>query len=109
MAEARTQERTVDPAEVAHFDKMARDWWDPKGPMRALMRMNPVRLAFIRDRVAQHFGRDPKSIHSLEGLAALDIGCGGGLLSEPLARLGAKVTGLDPAAANIAVGQRAGE
>jgi 2-polyprenyl-6-hydroxyphenyl methylase/3-demethylubiquinone-9 3-methyltransferase len=109
MPDAKAHERTVDPAEVAHFDKMAREWWDPKGPMRALMRMNPVRLAFIRDRVAAHFGRDPKSIHSLEGLAAVDIGCGGGLLSEPLARLGAKVTGLDPAAANIAVAKQHAE
>jgi 2-polyprenyl-6-hydroxyphenyl methylase/3-demethylubiquinone-9 3-methyltransferase len=109
MPQTRGADRTVDPAEVAHFDKMARDWWDPKGPMRALMRMNPVRLAFIRDQVAGHFGRDPKSIRSLEGLAALDIGCGGGLLSEPLARLGAKVTGLDPAAANIAVARQHAE
>jgi 2-polyprenyl-6-hydroxyphenyl methylase/3-demethylubiquinone-9 3-methyltransferase len=94
---------TIDPAEVARFDALARDWWDPKGPMAVLHRFNPVRLAFVRDEACAHFGRDPKRMRALEGLSLVDIGCGGGVLSEPLARLGAAVTGLDPAPANIAV------
>ena len=95
------QARSVDPREVARFDRMARDWWDPQGPMRALHRLNPVRLAYIRDTACTRFGRDPTSSRPLDGLTILDVGCGGGVLSEPLARLGGAVTGLDPAAANI--------
>jgi 2-polyprenyl-6-hydroxyphenyl methylase/3-demethylubiquinone-9 3-methyltransferase len=95
--------RTIDPREVARFDRLARDWWDPKGPMRALHKLNPVRLAYIRDTACSRFGRDARSPRCLEGLAVLDVGCGGGVLSEPLARLGATVTGLDPAPTNIAV------
>ena len=94
---------TIDPAEVARFDAIARDWWDPKGPMAVLHKFNPVRLAFVRDEACAHFGRDPKTMRSLEGLSLVDIGCGGGVLSEPLSRLGAEVTGLDPAPTNIAV------
>jgi 2-polyprenyl-6-hydroxyphenyl methylase / 3-demethylubiquinone-9 3-methyltransferase len=94
---------TIDADEVARFDRLAREWWDEAGPMRALHRLNPVRLAYIRDEACRRFGRDPRQPHPLRGLAALDVGCGGGILSEPLARLGAGVTGLDPAPSNVAV------
>ena len=93
---------TVDPAEVARFTALADQWWDPRGKMRPLHRFNPVRLAYIRDRICAHFGRDPKSLDCLQGLRILDVGCGGGLVCEPLARLGASVVGIDPGAANIA-------
>lgn len=94
---------TIDPAEVARFEGIAKTWWDPKGPMAVLHKFNPVRLAFIRDLACARFGRDPKTMRALEGLTLVDIGCGGGVLSEPLARLGAQVTGLDPAPTNVAV------
>jgi 2-polyprenyl-6-hydroxyphenyl methylase/3-demethylubiquinone-9 3-methyltransferase len=97
---------TIDPAEVARFARVAETWWDPRGPMRALHKFNPVRLAYIRDEACRRFDRDPKGGRPLEGLSILDVGCGGGLLCEPLARLGAVVTGLDPAPANIAVAKR---
>jgi 2-polyprenyl-6-hydroxyphenyl methylase / 3-demethylubiquinone-9 3-methyltransferase len=94
---------TVDPAEVARFEAIARTWWDPRGPMRTLHKFNPVRLSFIRDEVARHFDRDPLQEGCLDGLSLIDVGCGGGVLSEPLARMGATVTGLDPAPTNIEV------
>jgi 2-polyprenyl-6-hydroxyphenyl methylase / 3-demethylubiquinone-9 3-methyltransferase len=100
---------TVDPAEVARFDRLAREWWDPKGPMRPLHRLNPVRLQYIRDRACRRFGRGERGPQPLAGLAVLDVGCGAGLLSEPIARLGAKVAGLDPAPTNIAVARRHAE
>jgi 2-polyprenyl-6-hydroxyphenyl methylase / 3-demethylubiquinone-9 3-methyltransferase len=97
---------TVDPAEVARFARLASDWWDPRGRMAPLHKLNPVRLAYIRDAACRKFGRDPKRLDCLAGLRMLDIGCGGGLLSEPLARLGAAVVGADPAGPNIAVARR---
>ena len=88
---------TIDESEVARFSRLAGQWWDPRGPMAALHKFNPVRLAYIRDRAAARFARDAKRLDSLSGLRILDIGCGGGILCEPLARLGAAVVGADPA------------
>jgi 2-polyprenyl-6-hydroxyphenyl methylase/3-demethylubiquinone-9 3-methyltransferase len=92
---------TVDPAEVARFAALAADWWDPGGKMGMLHKFNPVRLRFIKEAACRQFERDPKRLDSLKGLRILDIGCGGGILSEPLARLGADVVGADPAVPNI--------
>jgi 2-polyprenyl-6-hydroxyphenyl methylase / 3-demethylubiquinone-9 3-methyltransferase len=94
---------TIDENEVAQFSRLGRQWWDPHGPMAALHKLNPVRLGYVRDRLAARFDRDPKRRDSLSGLRLLDIGCGGGILCEPLARLGASVVGVDPAERNIAV------
>ena len=101
---------SVDAAEVARFDALARDWWDPEGPMRPLHRLNPVRLAFLRERLVEHFGLSADARKPLAGLSLVDVGCGAGLLSEPLARLGAQVTAIDVAAESIAVARtHAGE
>lgn len=107
MPETSTQgpRSTRDAGEIARFEAMARDWWDPKGPMRVLHKFNPVRLAWIRDAACRHFGRDPQGASPLAALRVVDVGCGGGVLSVPLARLGAQVTGLDPAPTNIEVAQ----
>ncbi|MBL8669409.1 MAG: bifunctional 2-polyprenyl-6-hydroxyphenol methylase/3-demethylubiquinol 3-O-methyltransferase UbiG [Alphaproteobacteria bacterium] len=94
---------SVDPAEIAKFSAMADAWWDPTGKFKPLHKLNPTRLAYIVERVTSHFGRDPRANRSLDGLRILDIGCGGGLISEPMARLGAKVTGIDASERNIAV------
>lgn len=94
---------TVNDAEVAKFTAMAEQWWDPKGKFKPLHKFNPVRLAYIRDNLIRHFGRDPISIRPFESLRILDVGCGGGLLCEPLTRLGATVTGIDAAERNIAI------
>jgi 2-polyprenyl-6-hydroxyphenyl methylase/3-demethylubiquinone-9 3-methyltransferase len=94
---------TVDPDEVARFAALADDWWNPGGPFRPLHQLNPVRLAFIRDRLVRHFARDPASLTPFAGLRLLDIGCGGGLIAEPMARLGADVVGLDATDKNIRV------
>jgi 2-polyprenyl-6-hydroxyphenyl methylase/3-demethylubiquinone-9 3-methyltransferase len=96
---------TVDEAEVAQFSRLAAEWWDPQGSMAALHKFNPVRLAYIRDQVCSRFGRDAKRLDSLAGLRMLDIGCGGGILSEPLARLGAAMVGADPSDRNVAAAQ----
>ncbi|HWA17444.1 MAG TPA: bifunctional 2-polyprenyl-6-hydroxyphenol methylase/3-demethylubiquinol 3-O-methyltransferase UbiG [Devosia sp.] len=96
-------ETTINPAELAKFSAMADDWWDLNGKFKPLHKFNPVRLTFIRDWAVRHFRRDETSHHSLEGLSVLDIGCGGGLLCEPLTRLGARVTGIDAGDRNIAI------
>src|SRR6185437_8805306 len=92
---------SVDPAEVAKFSKLAAEWWDPSGKFAPLHKFNPLRLAFIRERALARFQRDRQSLRPFEGLALLDIGCGGGLLSEPMTRLGFAVTGADASEKNI--------
>ncbi len=93
---------TIDSGEVARFAALASKWWDPDGAFKPLHRLNPVRLTYIRDQICRHFERDPLKIPCLQGVSVLDIGCGGGLLTEPMARLGATVTGIDPASESIA-------
>ena len=95
--------QTIDENEVARFEKLALRWWQPDGPMSALLKLNPARIGYIRDQVAAV--REPATLKNRprDGLKLLDIGCGGGILSEPRARLGAKVTGIDPARLNIQV------
>ncbi|TXH16162.1 MAG: bifunctional 2-polyprenyl-6-hydroxyphenol methylase/3-demethylubiquinol 3-O-methyltransferase UbiG [Gammaproteobacteria bacterium] len=92
---------SIDPKEVEQFSRIAAEWWDPKGKFAPLHKFNPVRLAFIRERALARFGRDPKAIRPFEGLRLLDIGCGGGLLCEPMSRLGFSVTGVDASERNI--------
>ncbi|ODN68756.1 bifunctional 2-polyprenyl-6-hydroxyphenol methylase/3-demethylubiquinol 3-O-methyltransferase UbiG [Methylobrevis pamukkalensis] len=94
---------TVDPAEVERFSRIAAEWWDPHGKFRPLHRFNPVRLGYLKREICAHHGRDERTVRGLDGLSVLDIGCGGGLLCEPLARLGARVTGIDPSVTNIEV------
>ena len=93
---------TVDPAEIAKFSKLSEQWWDPKGKMAPLHKINPLRLTYIRDAACRKFERNVKSLGCLSGLRILDIGCGAGLLCEPFTRLGAQVIGVDPSASNIA-------
>ncbi len=100
---AAAQASSVDAAEVEKFSRIAAQWWDPRGKFAPLHRFNPVRLGFIRDQAAARFGRDARGPTPFEGLRLLDIGCGGGLLAEPMARLGFAVTGVDASAKNIAV------
>jgi len=92
---------TIDEAEVARFSALAAEWWNPNGKFGVLHKFNPVRLAFIRDQACAHFGRDPKGARPFAGLRLLDIGCGGGLLSEPMTRLGFEVLGADASEKNI--------
>ena len=94
---------TIDQSEVDRFSAMAAEWWSPTGKFKPLHKFNPVRLAYIRDKAAENFSRSPKSAKPLEGLRVLDIGCGGGLLSEPVARMGAEVVGADPSEKNIGI------
>jgi 2-polyprenyl-6-hydroxyphenyl methylase/3-demethylubiquinone-9 3-methyltransferase len=102
MSSATVTTATIDPAEAAHFGKLAADWWDPKGSSAMLHRLNPPRLQYVRERIDAHWGGDPAGFAPLAGKTALDVGCGAGLLCEPLTRLGAAVTGLDAAPENIA-------
>lgn len=97
------REGTVDPETIARFAAQAGQWWDPQGSFRPLHRLNPVRLQFIRAQLTAHFGRGPRSLSPFAGLGLADIGCGGGLVAEPMARLGFRVTGVDADAAAIAV------
>ncbi len=94
---------SVDPAEIAKFERMAAEWWDPEGKFKPLHMLNPCRLEYVAAQVAAEFGRDRRADLPFAGLRLLDIGCGGGLLCEPMARLGAAVTGVDAAARNIPV------
>lgn len=93
---------SLDPAEVEKFSKIAAEWWNPKGKFAVLHVFNPVRLTYIKEQVTARFARDPFARRPFEGLSFLDIGCGGGLLTEPMARLGATITGIDPSEKNIA-------
>jgi 2-polyprenyl-6-hydroxyphenyl methylase / 3-demethylubiquinone-9 3-methyltransferase len=101
MADSASLDPSIDPGEVAKFSAIAAEWWDPAGKFAPLHKFNPVRLGFIRAEAAAHFGRDARSLRPFEGLSLLDIGCGGGLLSEPMARLGFAVTGADASDRNI--------
>ena len=101
MPDATVANATIRPEEAAHFAALAKDWWDPKGSSAMLHRLNPVRLGFIREAIDRHWDGDAASVRPLAGKAALDVGCGAGLLCEPLARLGAEVTGVDAAAENV--------
>jgi len=105
MAEAQRKlgASTIDPAEVSRFAAMSKEWWAPQGKMRPLHALNPVRITFIKDLACDLFERSPRKLDCLSGLRILDIGCGGGILSEPLARLGGNVVGVDPAAENVEV------
>ncbi|MBJ3778480.1 bifunctional 2-polyprenyl-6-hydroxyphenol methylase/3-demethylubiquinol 3-O-methyltransferase UbiG [Acuticoccus mangrovi] len=97
---------TIDQAEVDKFDRLAAEWWNPNGKFRPLHKFNPVRLTFLRQTLCRHFEREPRLEAPLEGLRVLDIGCGGGLLAEPLARMGADVVGADAAPTNVEVAKR---
>jgi 2-polyprenyl-6-hydroxyphenyl methylase/3-demethylubiquinone-9 3-methyltransferase len=97
---------SVDEREVAQFAARAESWWDADGPFRPLHALNPTRIAYVRDRVAAHFGRDGQGFEPLAGLTLLDVGCGGGLLAEPMTRLGARVVGIDAAPENVRAAAR---
>lgn len=105
MCKGTTMTNTIDAAEVAKFEAMAAEWWNPHGKFKPLHQMNPCRLSYITDQIAAEFNRDMSAPRPFAGLRILDIGCGGGLLSEPMARLGADVVGADAAARNIPVAQ----
>lgn len=104
MTDANAQSATtVDPAEVERFSAMAAEWWDPTGKFKPLHKFSPVRLGYIKEKICERFDRDPNASDAFKGLRFLDIGCGGGLLSEPMARLGAEVVGADASAVNIEI------
>ena len=96
-----TGQTTIDPSEVEKFESIAAEWWDPSGKFKPLHKFNPIRLGLIRDELCAHFDRDPMAKKPLEGIRLIDIGCGGGLVSEPMARLGATVMGIDAAEGNV--------
>jgi 2-polyprenyl-6-hydroxyphenyl methylase/3-demethylubiquinone-9 3-methyltransferase len=100
---------TLDPEEIDRFARLASEWWDPRGKFAALHRIGPARLTFLRDEMVRHFGLAGGGLRPLGNLCVLDVGCGGGLIAEPLARLGARVTGLDPAAETIEAARRHAE
>jgi 2-polyprenyl-6-hydroxyphenyl methylase/3-demethylubiquinone-9 3-methyltransferase len=101
MPDATVANATIRPDEAAHFAALAKDWWNPKGSSAMLHRLNPVRLAFLREAIDRHWDGNSTSLRPLAGKSALDVGCGAGLLCEPLARLGADVTGVDAAPENV--------
>lgn len=106
---AQSHRRTIDENEIGRFDALAESWWDPDGPMRPLHRLNPLRLRFTRGRLCGHFGRDAAALRPLGGLRLLDVGCGGGLVSEPLARMGAEVVAVDAGPETVAAARRHAE
>jgi 2-polyprenyl-6-hydroxyphenyl methylase / 3-demethylubiquinone-9 3-methyltransferase len=97
----KAQGSSIDPADVARFSAQAAEWWDARGPFAPLHRFNPARLTFVRDRAAERFGRDPRAREAFAGLTLLDIGCGGGLIAEPMRRMGFEVTAVDASSENI--------
>src|SRR6478609_489546 len=101
MPDATVANATIRPEEAAHFAALAKDWWDPTGSSAMLHKLNPVRLGFLREAIDLHWGGDVTGVRPLAGKAVLDVGCGAGLLCEPLARLGGEVTGVDAAPANV--------
>jgi len=101
FATDRAEGPSIDPADVARFSAQAAEWWDPKGPFAPLHRFNPARLKFVRDRAAKHFNRDVKARAPFSGLSLIDIGCGGGLIAEPMRRMGFEVTAIDASSENI--------
>lgn len=103
---SRTKKSTVHADEIAQFSGLAEQWWNPDGPLRPLHRLNPVRIAYIRDQIRAHGLGQVSPLHPLKGVSVLDVGCGGGLIAEPLARLGADVTGLDASEEAIAEARR---
>lgn len=109
MNDAYPSSSSMDPSEIERFEALAADWWDETGPMAPLHKLNPVRLGYIRDRITAHLGCEAAGKRPLAGLRVLDIGCGGGLLSEPLARMGAEVTGIDLAPGHIEMARRHAE
>lgn len=107
MSKAARNKKTVDDAEVEKFSKIADEWWNPKGNFRPLHLLNPLRIGYVKEKAAEFFGFDNESLKPLKGLKILDIGCGGGLLSIPMSRLGAEVTGVDASSRNIEIAKAA--
>ncbi len=102
-SDTHTQGSTVNPDEIANFERMAEEWWDPAGKFKPLHDMNPTRISYIREALCQHFGKDSDAMKPLEGITLVDIGCGGGLITEPMARMGAAASGVDASEKNIGI------